>query len=340
MAGPLCGMTDAPDRPTAGPCPSDDRDQRPKVGVVLLTAGGPDRDSAIEPFLVRYFSDPVNLGVPATIRPLFARVMARRRRRAAQRFYSRKEAGSPAGAAAEALAAAVQTCLMTNECWSYRVVAATRYWQPGCVEAATTLAEAGVERVIAIPLSPIEGRATTRSWLSEWAAVWPAVAGDRPQIDLTDLGSAEPVLGGMADIIRRRPQGDRVLMVAPGVRTDGAWRRDPYAGSARRVAAMLADRAGLTAAEWALGFTGTAGPIPFTDPPAESLIRAVAEARDTLSILPLGTVIETAETALGLDLDLVPFALDQGITQVTRLPVLADSQGGAAAIAAAIVAES
>lgn len=338
MAGPPSGMTESPGAGRPDRCPADDRDRRRRVGVVLLTAGGPDRDSAIEPFLCRYFCDPVNLGVPAPVRPLFARMMARRRRRAARRFYGRRDPPSPAGAAVTALAQALQDALSTNSDWSFRISGATRYWQPGVVEAAQDLVEAGVDRVIALPLSTIEGRATTRSWLAEWRSVWPTLTGDRPQALLPGLGAADPVLDALAALVRARPPGDRVLMVTAGMRTDGAWRRDPYARCARDVAAAVAGRAGLRPDDWALGFTGTAGPVPFTDPPAESLIRAATG--HSLSILPMGTLIETAETALTVDLDLVPFAYGQGVARVTRLPVLAETDAGLAALAAVIREEA
>ena len=50
-----------------------------RVAVVLFNLGGPDRPEAVQPFLTNLFSDPAIIRLPWPLRPLIARLIARKR---------------------------------------------------------------------------------------------------------------------------------------------------------------------------------------------------------------------------------------------------------------------
>jgi ferrochelatase len=66
-----------------------------KTAVVLFNLGGPDRPSAVQPFLFNLFNDPAIIGAPGAIRWALAQFISRRRTPVAQEIYERLGGGSP-----------------------------------------------------------------------------------------------------------------------------------------------------------------------------------------------------------------------------------------------------
>jgi ferrochelatase len=70
---------------------------RTPIGVLLFNLGGPDTLEAVEPFLVRLFSDREIIELPggAALQPLVARIIAKARGRSVRRNYAEIGGGSP-----------------------------------------------------------------------------------------------------------------------------------------------------------------------------------------------------------------------------------------------------
>ena len=54
-----------------------------KIGVILFNLGGPDKLSAVKPFLFNLFNDPAIIGAPSFIRYFLARLISSKREIAA-----------------------------------------------------------------------------------------------------------------------------------------------------------------------------------------------------------------------------------------------------------------
>jgi ferrochelatase len=53
-------------------------EMKKKIGVVLFNLGGPDKLSAVKPFLFNLFNDPAIIGAPALIRYFLAKLISKK----------------------------------------------------------------------------------------------------------------------------------------------------------------------------------------------------------------------------------------------------------------------
>ncbi|MCC7271492.1 MAG: ferrochelatase, partial [Alphaproteobacteria bacterium] len=100
----------------------------PRIAVVLLNLGGPDRRESVEPFLVNLFADPAIIRLPWPLRPLLARLIARRRAPVARANYDRIGGRSPIVENTLAQAAALREAL--GDLGTVETFIAMRYWTP------------------------------------------------------------------------------------------------------------------------------------------------------------------------------------------------------------------
>src|SRR5512133_128138 len=107
-----------------------------RIAVVLMNLGGPDSLEAVQPFLSNLFSDPAIIRLPAPLRLPLARLIARRRARAARAIYRRLGGSSPLLANTEAQAQALEAVLGPG----HRCFVAMRYWHPRSAETVRAVA--------------------------------------------------------------------------------------------------------------------------------------------------------------------------------------------------------
>ncbi len=122
-----------------------------KTAVLLLQMGGPDTLDAVEPFLLKLFSDRdiIRLG-PAFLQPVLARWIARRRAPKVEDQYERIGGRSPIRELTESQAGALEQRLGQG----FRCFTAMRYWRPSTIEALASIRKEGITRIIALPLYP------------------------------------------------------------------------------------------------------------------------------------------------------------------------------------------
>ena len=136
-----------------------------KVAVVLFNLGGPDRPSAVRPFLLNLFRDPAILRVPFFVRSFLARAIAYLRLRAARANYALLNGRSPLLDVTRAQAAALQAALpdLRVKCFI-----AMRYWHPFSDATAQAVRAWRPDDVVLLPLYPQYSTTTTASSLAAW----------------------------------------------------------------------------------------------------------------------------------------------------------------------------
>src|SRR5579864_6259588 len=144
-----------------------------RVAVVLFNLGGPDRPSAVWPFLFNLFKDPAIIGGPAILRYPLAALIATLRAPLARRNYGRIGGRSPLLAETERQASALRAALAdalgdtTTE-----VFIAMRYWRPLADETAPAVATFAPDEVVLLPLYPQFSTTTTASALASWSRAY------------------------------------------------------------------------------------------------------------------------------------------------------------------------
>jgi ferrochelatase len=137
------------------------------AGVLLLNLGTPDAPTkpAVRRYLAEFLSDPRVIDLPAPARWLLLHgliLRTRPRRSAAQYRSIWTEAGSPLLVHSRALREGVARALGPG----FRVELAMRYGRPDVASALDALCDAGVDRIVALPLFPQYSEAATGSALA------------------------------------------------------------------------------------------------------------------------------------------------------------------------------
>ena len=139
-----------------------------RVAIILFNLGGPDGQSAVQPFLFNLFSDKAIIGLPQPFRFFLAQLISRTREKLAKANYALMGGGSPilpeTIKQAQALEAAIakRVSNVTFKCFP-----AMRYWKPFVKDAAKAAEAWGATDAILLPLYPQFSTTTTASSLQE-----------------------------------------------------------------------------------------------------------------------------------------------------------------------------
>jgi protoporphyrin/coproporphyrin ferrochelatase len=293
-----------------------------KTGVLLLQMGGPDSLDAVEPFLINLFSDRdiIRLG-PAVLQPVIARWIARRRAPKTEAQYEKIGGKSPIREQTEAQARALEAELGAG----FRCVPAMRYWRPSTVDALAAMKQAGISRIIALPLYPHYSRATTGSSLNELARVL-HLAGARFQVTSIHGYHTHPrYLDALAETIRetlqRFPAGEPVTLLfsAHSLPVSFIQAGDPYLAQVEETVKLVMAR--FPDHDHHLAFQSKSGPVKWLEPSTPATIsRLAGDGCRNLLVIPVSFVCDHIETLYEIDITFADLARTQGIRQFHRAP--------------------
>ena len=128
--------------------------RQPRVGVLLLNLGGPERIQDVKPFLYNLFSDPEIIRLPvAAMQKPFAWLISSLRSSKSQQAYRSIGGGSPLRRITKQQARELQSNLRQKgvDATSY---VAMRYWHPFTESAVADLKADGIDQVVVLPLYP------------------------------------------------------------------------------------------------------------------------------------------------------------------------------------------
>lgn len=330
------------------------------VGVVLLNLGGPRRSEDVEPFLYNLFMDPAIIDIPlrGAARHLLCRLVSSLRAKKVARDYQQidPDGGSPINRLTGEQAAALETEL--NERFgrqrgvTFRTFIAMRYWHPLSEEAATAMAEAGVTKVVLLPLYPHYSKTTTGASLVYWHELekrdeiprWPTTyvqeyaAHPRYLAALDDR--IEEGLARFPDDVRPNVH---ILFSAHGTPLkEMAERRDPYCCLVHStVDQLMKGRKGGVPHEFSVAFQSKVGPATWLTPSTPERLQELGEEEEVTAVLvvPIAFVTDHIETAYELDLEVREEAHDFGIAHYEVTAGLNSHPAFIAALAESTVAQ-
>ena len=138
-----------------------------KIGVILFNLGGPDKLSAVKPFLFNLFNDPAIIGAPSFIRYFLAHLISSKREKTAKEIYSFIGGKSPILEETEEQKKQLEELLKTEK-ENYKVFVTMRYWKPFIDETVTKVMKWQPDEVILLPLYPQFSTTTSGSSLKSW----------------------------------------------------------------------------------------------------------------------------------------------------------------------------
>ncbi|PIE55741.1 MAG: ferrochelatase [Desulfobulbus propionicus] len=286
-----------------------------KIGVLLLNLGGPECPEDVEPFLRNLFSDRhiIRLG-PRLLQKPIAWMIARKRAPKSMENYRKIGGGSPllritrlqADCLAEALTGA----------GNFLVRVCMRYWHPMAAEVLDELQEAGVERLVILPLYPQYSIATTGSSFFDleetlkkkgwsvpvtWIHDWPDEPGYIQAL-------AQRVEEGLADF----SQPPALLYSAHSLPVRFIDEGDPYVEHLQRTITALET---VTGHPGQLCYQSRSGPVEWLGPSTPETIQAlITNNRRGVLVVPLSFVSDHVETLYEIDVEYREMAEQAGLT--------------------------
>jgi ferrochelatase len=256
-----------------------------KTGVLLLNLGTPDAPTpaAIRPWLREFLSDRRVVDLPRWLwlPVLYGAILPLRPRKLAP-LYARiwRADGSPLLAITREQREALTAALAGNG--APPVVEAMRYGRPSTAMALTRLREAGVGRIVVLPLYPQYSDTTTASALDAVNAALAAAAWQPELAVIRDYHADERYIAALATSVREhwaaQGRATHLLMSFHGIPERYVARGDPYgrqcAETARRLAAALELKDG----EWQLAYQSRVGNAAWLGPYSDVVIPLLARA--------------------------------------------------------------
>ena len=285
-----------------------------KTAVVLFNLGGPDKPSAVRPFLVNLFKDPAILRVPFFVRPLLARLIATLRTKAASENYRILGGKSPLLELTQDQARALEAALPDLDA---RCFVAMRYWHPFSDATAREVKAWGPDEVVLVPLYPQYSTTTTGSSLTAWREAAARAGLMVPVTSLCCYHSDPGFLRATAAIVRRAydearaalpaETGLRVLFSAHGLPEVIVKKGDPYQFQVERTVAgvvrVLQEAGDLNGLDHATCYQSRATPQKWIDPSIETALEQAAHDKTAVLVVPIAFVSEHSETLVELDVE-------------------------------------
>ncbi|WP_367576004.1 ferrochelatase [Phenylobacterium montanum] len=296
-----------------------------RVAVVLFNLGGPDRPSAVRPFLFNLFADPAIIQVPALVRYPLALMISWLRQASAKANYARMGGASPLLPETEAQAGALQALLATQapSC-RVKTFIAMRYWRPFTAAAAREVAEFEPDEVVLLPLYPQYSTTTTASSLKAWRAAYRgsgrvrAICCYPTQKGLVEA-HAQRILGAFE--AAGRPEKLRLLFSAHGLPEKVIEAGDPYQSQVEATAAAVVQCLG-GEWDWQVCYQSRVGPLKWIGPSTAEAIGQAAREGLGVIVTPIAFVSEHIETLVELDHDYAVLAEQEGCRPYVRVPAL------------------
>jgi ferrochelatase len=276
------------------------------IGVLLVNSGSPDslQISDVRRFLRGLLSDPRVIETPRALwLPILHGIILRTRPRSVAKKYRKiwTAEGSPLLVHSRQLQAKVVRELAARTIAPFQVEIAMLYSKPSVKESLARLREAGVKKILVVPLFPQYCGATT-------AAVFDQVSAELkswrwlPELRLVfDYSTHARYIEALAASVRERwaQHGPtRHLVVSfHGIPREYAANGDPYYFKAYATARRLAAELSLNEGEWTVSFQSRFGPAEWLKPYTSDLMAELPKRGiDEVTVICPGFAIDCLET--------------------------------------------
>jgi len=250
------------------------------TAVLLTNLGTPDRleRASIKRFLREFLSDPLVVRLPRLLwLPLLYGIILPLRSGKTLQAYSRVwgEEGSPLLAYANKQRNALQEKLFGQA----HVELAMRYGNPSYPSVLRLLRDAGVERLVVLPLYPQYSVTTTATSYKHLKNTLRDLDYS-PAIEFISYYPDHPAyIDALAESVREHwQQGQRhLLMSFHGLPQANIDRGDPYQQQCEKTAQLLAAKLELVAADWSIGYQSRFGKQTWIQPYTSAVLHQLVE---------------------------------------------------------------
>jgi len=306
-----------------------------KLGIVLLNMGGPKTLDDIRPFLYNLFVDPDIIDLPRLLKPLqkpIAWLIAKFRTPTTTEMYRQIGNGSPILEITSNLAEKIATQMTTNQ-MSVNATVAMRYTYPRAKDAIEQLQAQQIDQVILFSQYPHQASYTTGSSLNDfYQALEDSEYQPRKIIEIKEWGTEPEYITWWTIAIRRifeehqipLNQATHLIFSAHGLPQRYVDQGEKYPDRIREAAGQVMREIDAICSKITshVSFQSQAGPVEWTKPYTDELIRKIAEEEgQIIVVVPLGFVSNHVETLYELDILYRNEATENGILKYYRVDV-------------------
>ncbi|WP_045766949.1 ferrochelatase [Xanthomonas albilineans] len=308
----------------------------PETAVLVVNLGTPEAPTApaVARYLAEFLGDKRVVAIPRLFWwPLLHWVILPRRSPKSAEKYAQVwlPDGSPLAVYTRRLAEGMQRALP-----DHKVAWAMRYGTPALAPTLDALRDAGVRRIVVLPLYPQYSTTTTAS-IEDVVQVWQA---RNPQLPVrliedypTDPAWVEAVAASVRAHWAQHGRGEMLFFSFHGLPQRVANNGDPYPQRCEASAQAIAAALGLDASQWQLGYQSRFGAERWLRPYAEPrLWELAAQGIQRVDVLCPGFATDCLETLEEVAMGFVETCAERGM-QVRYIPCLNDSAAHAHALA-------
>ena len=300
-----------------------------KIAIVLFNLGGPDNQSAVQPFLFNLFYDPSIIDLPNPFRYLLAKLISSRRAPVARHVYEQMGGGSPILPNTEAQARALEAAL--GDLGTVKCFIAMRYWHPFTEDTAQAVKDWGADEVVLLPLYPQFSTTTTASSFRVWKATAGKIGLTAPTREIRAYPAEPGFIAAVAEITQQAIAAARaeapgrqlqIIFSAHGLPQKIVDKGDPYVSEVEASVAAIVSSMNLPKSDWVLAYQSRVGPLKWVAPATDVTIEEAAKAGKAIVVVPVAFVSEHSETLVELDLEYGKLARDHGAAAYVRAPTV------------------
>ncbi len=299
-----------------------------KVGVLLCNLGTPDRPvcPGLRKYLAEFLMDPRVIELPKLFRAILVRgiiVNFRSHKSAATYREIWTDQGSPLLLNSVALGEKVSTLLGDD----FQVEVAMRYGNPSIESKVQALHQAGVRKVIAIPMYPQYSGSTNGSTFDALGA---AFAKQRwvPKLSfVSDYYQHDEYIAAIAESVKehwaKHGRKQKLVMSFHGVPKKFSHRGDPYEWQCKESAQRIADYLELEDDEWILVFQSRLGAEEWLQPYCDKTLQGFPEQGvKSVDIICPGFSADCLETLEEIDGENKEYFMEAGGEAYSYIPCL------------------
>lgn len=270
-----------------------------KKHVVLMNFGGPLSLKDVRGFLFRLFSDPYIISLPYILRIPLAFLISSFRAKKAEGLYAKMGGRSPIHEGAKRQKEALQKALGDE----YEVSLAMRYSIPSFKEIAKKLSQKYAKEIILLPLYPQYSTSTVESSLWYFEKFRKKYNLPKPIKKICCFPQEPKFIESWVDNIKKTINERKDLLFvfsAHGIPQKMAM-KESYTWHVKITAEKIMEH--FPGQEYLISYQSRVGPLKWTGPYTEEIIKECNERNRPLVIIPLAFVNDHEETLVEIGID-------------------------------------
>jgi ferrochelatase len=298
-------------------------ENNPKIALILLAMGGPEKTSDIKQYLFNIFSDRTIIKLPGgnLLQKSFARLISQLRYKKVQDHYNLIGGGSPllkwTDSQRENIEFSLAPLIPGFKCYI-----GMRYFKPTIQTAIENAIEDGFKNICFLPLYPQYCKATTGSSFEEVKMVLKKY-NDIESTYINDFHENNEYIKLLKNYIDENIQPDETLLFsAHSIPQEFVDDGDPYVEQTKKTITLASGER-----EYFLSFQSRSGPVKWIGPDTIETAHEILEDKSKkLFVVPISFVCDHIETLYEIDIELEEILGDIARNRIRRMPMFNDDK--------------